>query len=622
LHELLTHLTAGAILVFAVFGIGKLTLRLLRLSTLPWYWNLAFVGVLGQATVNLLVQVLLLSGASSASRLRMLGWFGIALGLCGHLLNVKKISEHQQLNGFRKNNFLKTLFILIWLTNLAVALAPSSKIDEIHYHMLIPKRIAADGTMNFYRLPIEAAIVPQTQFQISLSPAYALGSPESGNLLSLSYSIVLGLFVIGFIADATGNGPLALLGGLGCVAGVYHTVWHTTEGAAAIGELALVVAVCGLLWSKTLILAVKPLRYGLLIVTAASLAASTKISLLPVCAVVSLLTGCKIYSAKYGSKIPAIAGVILFPWALMHVPLMVWTYDQSGSFWGPVMANVFRPSIFPAEMLGILHSMRVINQTGLFANVRYAAVELSPLIFAGLGLLVFNALHLRGRHKTGLILGLLLFQGGLILWLLPYDFRFFGGLLYIPLIASMLMLKETKDDGLQRSGLIPFGERVVGLRNWIALVCIVPWLAFQMYFAHPFAEEVVGLVSRTQFRERFVALTHDYEVLDRILPPNAVLYIANGRLSLFDAPRPVVLTPLELRQRNSIYRLTVKDMPDTEAFEPASVLNCDELIYENQHAVIEAYRQFWKVPKTGKVTVKSCRIQPSPQSGPTPNVVP
>lgn len=84
MHQSLINLIAGAILVFAVLGLGKLTLRLLNLLTLPWYWDLAFAAILGQAALNLLVQSLLLSGASSASRLKLLGWIAIALGLCGH----------------------------------------------------------------------------------------------------------------------------------------------------------------------------------------------------------------------------------------------------------------------------------------------------------------------------------------------------------------------------------------------------------------------------------------------------------------------------------------------------------------------------------------------------------
>jgi hypothetical protein len=610
LHAFLIPLVDGAILAFAVLGVGKFTLRLLSIPTLPWYWHAAFLATLGQATVNLSVQSLLLSGGASAPRLRILGWFGIAVGLSGHLLAVRRFARQHRPGGGRTDNFLKALFILIWLTNLAVALAPSSKIDEVFYHMLVPKRIVADGTMNFYRLPIEAAIVPQMQYQISLSPAYALGAPEAGNVLSLSYSIVLGLFIIGFIRDATGNDSLALLCGLGCVVGVYQTVWHTTGAPTAIGELALAVAVCGVLWPESLMLAVKPLRYGLLIVTAASLAASTKISLLPLCIIISFVAGWKTSCEKKDVKSPLIMGIVLLPWAVMHLPLMVWTYHQSGSFWGPVMANIFRPSIFPAAMLRILDQMRVINQVGLLTNMRFAIVELSPLIFLGIGLTLWGALRVRGGNKAGLIIiSFLLFQGGLILWRLPYDFRFLGGLLYIPLIAAVLMLTGSKAKDSQPPGLTPHGKRVVELRNWIALGTVVPWLVFQMYYARPFAQVALGLATRNQFRERFVALTHDYEVLNRILPPDAVLYVANGRVSLFDAPRSVVLTPLDLRQRTSIYRLTIKDLPEKEAFETASVLNCDEIVYLNSRAVVETYRTPGLLPKIGTVTVRKCRIE-------------
>ncbi len=590
LHALLIPLLNGAILVVAVLGVGRFALWPLRLSSPQWYWHVAFVALFGQATVNFLVQSLLLSGAASVSRLKLLGWLAIVLGLSGHLLAHKTFAGQHQPR-FRNNKFLKLLLLIVWLTNLAVALAPSSKIDEVFYHMLVPKRIAADGTMNFYRLPIEAAIVPQMQTQISLSPAYALGAPETGNVLSLSYSIVLGLFIIGFIQDVTGSDSLALLGGLGCVVGVYQTVWHTTEGAAAIGELALVVALCGVVWPKSLMSRIKPLQYGLLIVTAASLAASTKISLLPLCAIISLLA---VWRTWQVSGLGMGIGIVLLPWVLIHLPLMVWTYHESGSFWGPVMANIFRPSIFPSTILRILDKMRIINQVGLLANMRFAAVELSPLIFVGIGVALWSAL--RGSRETALIISLMLFQGGLIYWQLPYDFRFLGGLLYVPLIATVLAVA------------IPLGKRVVELRNWIALTAVVPWLLFQMYYARPFAEVALGILTRNQFRERFVALTHDYEVLDRVLPQDAVLYIANGRVSTFDAPRRVVLTPLDLRQRTSIYRLTLKDLPEKETFEATSVLNCDGIVYFNSHAVVETYRIPGIPPQTGAVTVRSCRI--------------
>jgi hypothetical protein len=134
-------------------------------------------------------------------------------------------------------------------------------------------------------------------------------------------------------------------------------------------------------------------------------------------------------------------------------------------------------------------------------------------------------------------------------------------------------------------------------------------LAFQIYYVRPFAKVVLGVTSIEQFRERFVPLSQDYIVLDRMLPSDAVLYVANGRVPLFDAPRPVVLTPLDLRQKTSIYRMTITAVPDIEILDRTTVLNCKDIVYSNGQAIVEAYRTPGKVPKKGMVTVQRCQIE-------------
>lgn len=600
----------GAIQVIAVFGVGRLAIWFFRLRTLPWYWRLGFVAVLGQTAVNLFVQALLLSGESSAPRLRILGWVVIAIGLLGHLMAARESKFFLRTAFPKTNRLLYCLIVVAWLTNLAVALAPSSKIDELYYHMLVPKRIATDGKLQFYRLPIEAAIVPQMQYQISLGPAYALGAQEAGNVLSLSYSIVLGLFVIGLLREHTGNESLAALGGLGGAVGVYQTVWHTTEGPAAIGELVLVVAVCGILWPKSLRSFASPMQYGLLVVTAASLAASSKISLWPISAIVSLLAVWNTLREMDPAKRSLLrASVALSPWILMQVPLMVWTYQQSGSFWGPVMANILRPSVFPPDMLKILEQTRVVNQTGLVSNMKYAGVELCPLIFGGLIVTVWQAF--RKDRVSRLIIGFLVFQGALILWQLPYDFRFLGGLIYVPLIAAISTLARTEANPSEPGTVSALGARVIAHRNWIALFLAVPWLAFQMYYARPFAETTFGMLARHEFRERYVALTKDYDALNSILPADAVLYVANGRIPLLYAPRPVILTPLDVHEIGPVYRLTLLQVPSKQSFGASATLECGDVVYTNPRAVVETYRLPGTHPKIGTVTVQSCRVEPA-----------
>lgn len=607
MHTFVLPLLSGAALVFAVFGIGRLALKLLRLRSLPWYWRATFAALLGQAAVSLFVEALLLSGASSTPRLRFLGWFLLALGATGHVIaRGKRTAAATRLSWSASDKFLATLLGLVWLTNLAIALAPSTKIDELFYHMLTPKRIVADGTLNYYLLPLESAIVPQMHYQISLSPAYALGAPEAGNVLSLAYSVVLGLFIIGLVEDATRSRSLGLLAGLVSAVGIYQAVWHTTEGAASLGELALVVALCGALWPRLLAAHVKPLGYGLLVVFAAAIAAATKISLLPLCVLVTLLAVWQTYRLAGSSRAYlATAAAACFPWIPIHLPLMAWTYRASGSFWGPVVANVFRPSVFPTSILKMFYQFRINNQVSILSNLRLATIELSPLMIAAIGFIVWRTV--RRDAAAGIILGLALLQAWLILWQLPYDFRFFSGLLYLPLIAACLALVYTNQRG--EPVLTSWGARLAENKAWIAALAVVPWLAAQMYFATPFAEVVAGFSPKSEFQQRYVALSKDYAALDQILPRDAVLYIPVGRPSLFDAPRPVVLTPLDLRQQTSIYRLSERESVQAEPINATSNLNCDRVVYADDEAVIEAYRTPGKQSKLGSLEVRSCRVE-------------
>ena len=71
-----------------------------------------------------------------------------------------------------------------------VAIVPSSKIDELYYHMLLPARIVADHGLRFYRLPIESAILPHMTYQIFAAPLHALGFPDAPNVVSWLLSLM------------------------------------------------------------------------------------------------------------------------------------------------------------------------------------------------------------------------------------------------------------------------------------------------------------------------------------------------------------------------------------------------------------------------------------------------
>lgn len=607
MHSFLIPLLKGLIAVFAISGIGKLFLRLTGIRSLPWYWKVAFTALTGQAAVSVIVEIALLSGVGSAAMLRFLAWLFAGLAIVGHAFFSSGEARKTIAEIFRSDKIITTVLLLAVFTNLVVALAPSTKIDELYYHMLMPKRIVEDGGLRFYLLPIESAIVPQMHYQIALSVAHASGAPDAGNVLSWGYSVALSLFIIGFLMDATKQRRLSLLCGTVCSVGIYATVWHTTGGAHALGDLATVVALAGILRPAILMDTLGPCRYALLLTTAAAVAASTKISLVPLSLVASvLIIVCAIRQKTIGTKIFTVIALALLPWIVIHLPLMIWTYAESGSFWGPVLANVFGHSPFPPSALQLTHQLQAFDLSDLVSNARYAVVGFSPVFFISMVWILRTAL--RGNKTSRLAVALLLFQGAIVAWKFHFDVRFLGGLEYAVVLTAVLTLASADSVANFSTVWTQLGNRIASSTRWIIVFSAIPWLAFQIYYAKPFAEVVSGLTPRTAFLERYVALAYDLETLDRMLPHDAVLYVSGGRWPNFYAPRPVVLTPLDLRDRTPVFKLSPTSEQEFETLDAQSPLNCGETLYQNDHAVVETYRTPWENPAIGGIKVQRCQL--------------
>src|SRR5262249_44263104 len=174
-------------------------------------------------------------------------------------------------------------------TNILVALATSTKIDELYYHMLIPSRIVSDGALRFYREPWEGAIWPQMVFQISAAPVHALGYPDSTNIVSWALSATLLWFASRIIRTKANTVAWTALciGGL-CV-GLYPAVWHVTGGAHAMGDLALAAAIVAFCDRQSLIASLAPWSYAALLSILLLSASTSKISLLPLCVILLCL---------------------------------------------------------------------------------------------------------------------------------------------------------------------------------------------------------------------------------------------------------------------------------------------------------------------------------------------
>jgi hypothetical protein len=612
-HSFLIPLLKGLIAIFAVTGVGKLFLWLAGIRNLLWYWRIAFTALIGQAAASVVVEIVLLSGTGSASVLRLAVWVLVGGAAVGHLFFSGSGTRKGVGELFRADKIIAAVLLLAVVTNLVVALAPSTKIDELYYHMLTPKRVVEDGGLRFYLLPLESAIVPQMHYQISLSLAHASGAPDAGNVLSWGYSVALSLFMMGFLMDATKNRHLSLLCVALCGVGIYATVWHTTGGPHALGDLATVVALTGVLRAALLLDVLGPYRYTLMLTTAAAVAASSKLSLVPLSLVVSGLIVVHAIRAKVcAAKIFNVVGLAVLPWAVIHLPLMIWTHGASGSFWGPVFANVFGHSVFPPNILRDIAGLQEFSPASFVPMARYAVAEFTPVFFISIIWILWTAL--RGCKTSRLVAGLLFLQGGIVAWKFHFDFRFLGGLEFVAILAAALTLaspSEVEGHPNFSGAWTRIGAQLANLHKWILLFAAIPWLAFQIYYARPFAKVVSGLTSCSEFMERYVALTHDFEILDGMLPRDAILYIPDARWPNFYAPRPVALTPQDLRGRRPIFSLTGPLEQDAEHVDAISPLKCENTIYQNVAAVIETYRTPGEVPVIGAIKVQECQLQES-----------
>src|SRR5262245_19070358 len=170
---------------------------------LPPPWNHVTAILLGIQALSITVQIA--SMAEIASRL-ILGTMWCALVAVGIAMLL-----------FRSHKTLKTLtpsLISDWLSlpliaivgtavaaNLLIALAPSTKIDELYYHMLVPSRIVSDRALHFYLEPWQGAIWPQMLYQISAAAIHAIGYPDAFNVVSWGLSTTLLWFTWWIIRD-------------------------------------------------------------------------------------------------------------------------------------------------------------------------------------------------------------------------------------------------------------------------------------------------------------------------------------------------------------------------------------------------------------------------------------
>ncbi|HEY2012885.1 MAG TPA: hypothetical protein VGH38_05255 [Bryobacteraceae bacterium] len=574
----------GLLAIIAVLGAGTAFCR--WIGPVPLRWRLAAAMVSGAALIQFCATLVLILGGGVFA-IKLVGICALSIG-CLELIRSRgylELLRVQKFEGVCDLWFLGALAAAVAL-NLVIASAPSTKIDELYYHMLAPRRIIEDGKLFLYHEPIEAAIVPQMSFQTGLSMVHAFRFPEAGNVLSWALGAVLVLLIAGVVGDVAGSTTAGWMTGAIASVGVYPAVWHVTSGPHALGDLATTMAVLLVLLPKENAGGITTNTRLALVSLGSCAAALTKISLLPLGLT---LTAFAAYQAAREIGWRSAVTITLATWSILYIPLVVWTTIQSGSPFGPITAVLFRSRFFSPETGAELEASRTLNQGGWLPLLRTLAPSYSIGVVAAFGVVAIASW--KKFHGARILAGLVIGQGILIAWLLPHDFRFLGGLQYAVLAMAAWWFWRL------RAG-------AATMRRWPLVLAglVVPWLAVQVYYARPFVAVVAGLRSRDAFIHEYVAYADDFRALDRILPADAILYAVATRVPAYYAPRPIVFSLDDLHGRSPVYRFATGEWMDED--EPG--WSCSDTVYENPRAAAEVHRTPGRPPFLEALKVQRC----------------
>lgn len=564
-------------------GLGLSLLRLVR-ANLPVPFLQVVAVVLGIQVNSIAVQAAAMAHIATPALLIALWCASFACGVLGLAL-FRPVTQAGVLPGVPW--IAIAIAVAACAANLVAAVVPSSKIDELYYHMLMPGRIVADHGLNFYRMPIESAILPQMVYQIFTAPLHALGFPDAPNIVSwlLSLMLVWSGWKLLRQRGVTTAASYCLVAAI--PAGAYPIVFHVTGGSHALGDLSLATAIVALATADAFLAASGPVAFALAVSLLSWSAASSKISLFPIAIAVLALGGWLAWrSVKLGGSRFRVIAAIVGPWLVLGAPLMLWTFIQSGSPLGPILAGNFGASLYDTQTFkDFADDARLEGRSPLSEVILDNLVGYSPLIwFAAIGALVSRAVPLQVRLWGGT---LLLGQLAIIAWLLPYHARFLGGLQYgLTLCFALYCSQQIASLG-----------RVAGLAFALGLAT---WVAGQIYYGQQFARMAIGLEDHDAFYRRYVAFYDDYVQLDRLLPQNAVLLVTDFRPPAAYSPRPMVFDPADVAPGREIYLFSSAQPRITDIHENYfPVAN----VYFNAEARHEVYRRPWVAPLTGELHV-------------------
>jgi hypothetical protein len=473
---------------------------------------------------------------------------------------------------------------------LLIALAPSSKNDEIYYHMLIPARLVGDHALHFYRQPLEGAITPQMGYQIGTAPLYVLGYPDACNVLSVCIAAMIAWFTYQVVIRRSSNGTWAVVAGTVPLIGMSATTLYSAAGPHALGDLGCVAVMVAVIELESLSATIAPISLIAMLSILGTAGAMTKLPFLPITLLAVIYAATKILRAADGrvsKSLGMLAGA--FPWILIFSPLICWTWAASGSPFGPLFTSLFPSSIYDRSLIHqLLAESRAFNRMTAKEALLSLVLHYSFALWIGVALFFTSAFISPIARRRGAIL--LVIQAILVAVLLPQSVRFLAA---IPLALFILFAAQVNT------------ERAFAWPLRLATILLIfPSLAVGAYYARQFLPALRGGASRDQFIADKIPLITDYRALDRLLPADAVLLLRDEiRIDGYYSPRSLVLDPADIPAGRPVYHMQLQGAGVGPPRFPLTAYQAADVIYHNSVARIQTFRSPGRPPLMGDLQV-------------------
>ena len=455
------------------------------------------------------------------------------LALCSFFI-INYLKNRQQLKFFNKIKGGRFYILLIagsLMLTLLCALLPSSKIDEIYYHMLIPQRIILDHGIKFYQMPWESAVMPQNYFQLSFIGLHGIGQPDAPNMVSYLVNALMVWSAYVFLRKYYSQSISFLIISI-FIGGLYALVFRVTGSASAFGDLAIFAAILFSVEIKNL-----SKQYDVKSVVFAQSVflmgcSMAKVTMLPLIAILFLYLLWDIYKSRVLSL--SFFSWFFTSWLIFYFPLVIWTFINSGSPFGPVLAEHFSGSVYKLSTLQdtILKSKELNSGAGLVTSLKTLFTFCSPFVIGGYVFIWFGKLDREFKIRLTV---LLFFQIALCIlfnFASPFELRFFSNTQNAFFILALAYFSPQFKNILAK---VEF--------QWAILIfTALPWLALQLYYTYYLMPLPVKNVQKHFFYKKYIAFYSDFKALNQTLPKNAVFLVEGIRAGNVYFPRKVYLS--------------------------------------------------------------------------------